>query len=277
MIDSVIGRTRAVLCALLILGLSACTRGGSSGSGTGKYTIAVVPMSSVHEFWSSIHAGAVKAARELNVDIIWKAPQINEDREKQIALLESLVVRAVDGMVLAPVDAVSLKQAIESTVDHPGPVYFRLGRGRETPVYEGAVPGWAIGGSAQVHDGDDATVFATGVCVTAALQAATELAKEGAGLRVIDMYSLKPLDRQAVHRAASETRRLLSAEEHNVIGGLGSAVSEVLAESGLASPLCRIGIPDEYSLVGPPTHLYRHYGIDADGIARAVRRVLGGE
>ena len=125
MIDSVNGKTRAaVLCALLIVGLSACTRGGSSGSSndSGKYTIAVVPMSSVHEFWNTIHAGAIKAARELNVDIIWKAPQVNEDREKQIALLESLVVRAVDGIVLAPVDAVALAPAVEDAVGKEIPV-----------------------------------------------------------------------------------------------------------------------------------------------------------
>jgi transketolase len=178
--------------------------------------------------------------------------------------------------LLAPIDATSLKQAIEATVDHPGPVYFRLGRGRETPVYSEPIPEWRIGGSLRLHDGDDVTVFATGNCVSAALQAAERLQREGIGLRVYDMYSLNPLDRQVIEKAAGETRYLLTAEEHNVVGGLGAAVSEVLTQAGLSIKLFRLGIPDEYSILGPPTHLYSHYGIDADGIARQVKRVLEG-
>ena len=179
--------------------------------------------------------------------------------------------------LLAPVDAVSIKQAIESTIDYPGPIYFRLGRGRETPVYHKPVPQWRIGGSARLHDGEDATLFATGICVSEALQAAETLKREGVGLRVIDMYSLKPLDHHAIDQAARETRQIFTVEEHNIIGGLGSAVSEVLSESGLSSRLFRIGIPDEYALLGPPTHLYRHYGIDAEGIAMTIQRILSGK
>ena len=178
--------------------------------------------------------------------------------------------------LVAPVDATALEQALESTLDYPGPVYFRLGRGRETPVYSKPLPRWRVGGSARLHDGEDATVFATGICVSAALQAAEILERDEVGLRVIDMYSLKPLDREAIGQAARETGGLFTAEEHNIIGGLGSAVSEVLCESGVSSRLVRIGIPDEYAPVGPPTHLYRHYGIDGDGIAATVLRALAG-
>jgi len=120
--DSGIGRIQALLCMALLLGLSACTdSGGSSAKGAAKYTIAVVPMSSVHEFWNSIHAGAIKAARERNVHIIWKAPQVN-DREQQIALLENLIVRDVDGMVVAPVDAIALAPVVEDAVGKGIPV-----------------------------------------------------------------------------------------------------------------------------------------------------------
>lgn len=178
-----------------------------------------------------------------------------------------------DLTMVAPADGVSLRRAIEATVEHPGPIYFRLGRGRETPVYGEAPDDWRVGGSAELHPGDDATVLATGTCVQAALGAAEMLAEEGINTRVVDMYSLKPLDEGAVERAARETRRIFTAEEHNVLGGLGSAVAEVLAETGAGVPLTRIGIPDEYSLLGPPTHLYRHYGIDAEGIAQTIRRL----
>lgn len=122
MMDSVNGKLLAFLCLPLVLGTGACTDGGGpNAKGAAKYTIAVVPMSSVHEFWNSIRAGAIKAARERNVDIVWKAPQANE-REPQIALLENLVVRAVNGIVLAPVDAVALVPAVEAAVGKGIPV-----------------------------------------------------------------------------------------------------------------------------------------------------------
>lgn len=185
------------------------------------------------------------------------------------------ILRAMANLtLLAPIDATSLKQAIETTIDHPGPVYLRLGRRRETPVYSEPIPQWRIGGSMTLHHGDHATIFATGNCVSAALEAAKELAREGIGLRVIDMYSLKPIDQQAIEKAGKETCHLFTAEEHNIVGGLGSAVSEVLSEAGLFRQLFRLGIPDEYAILGPPTHLYKHYGIDADGISGEVRRVL---
>jgi transketolase len=192
---------------------------------------------------------------------------------EDIGILRSMA----DLTLLAPIDAVSLWCAIEATVDHPGPIYFRLGRGREAPVYERPPKDWRIGGSAELRAGEDAAILATGNCVNAALGAAERLAGEGIGVRIVDMYSLKPLDKAAVERAAGETRRIFTVEEHNVLGGLGSAVAEVLAESGSSTPLARAGIPDEYSLLGPPTHLYGHYRIDAEGIASAVQRSLHGE
>jgi transketolase len=174
--------------------------------------------------------------------------------------------------LLAPVDAVSLKQALELTVDHPGPVYMRLGRGRGESVYHEPIADWRIGGSAQLRAGDDAAIFATGTCVEAAMQASDALRAEGVNVRVL--YSLKPIDSAAILAAAATTRFLFSAEEHNVVGGLGAAVAEVLSEAGAGAKLTRIGIPDQYSILGPPTHLYRHYGIDGEGIANTVRKAL---
>ncbi len=95
-------------------------------------------------------------------------------------------------------------------------------------------------------------------------------------MRVVDAYSLKPIDEAAILEAAEETAMIFSAEDHNVVGGLGAAISEVLAGAGAGTVLRRIGLPDEYSLLGPPTHLYRHYGLDAEGIAATVRDNLGG-
>lgn len=189
---------------------------------------------------------------------------------EDIGILRSMA----DLTLLAPVDGVSLRKALEATVDYPGPIYYRLGRGRETPVYDQPPQDWEIGGSAELHPGGDATVLATGICVASALEAAETLAHEGIDLRVLDMYSIKPLDETAVLDAATETPRIFTAEEHNILGGLGAAVAEVLATSGSGTPLSRIGFPNEYSLLGPPTHLHRHYGLDAEGIAGTVRGAI---
>ena len=189
---------------------------------------------------------------------------------EDIGILRSMA----DLTLLAPIDAVSLRKAVEATVDHPGPIYFRLGRGRETPVYDQAPSDWHIGGSAELYEGEDATVFATGMCVNYALEAAKTLAAEGTSVRVVDMYSIKPIDREAIEQATRETKMVFTAEEHNIVGGLGSAVADVLTEKGSVVPLRRIGIPDEYSLLGPPTHLHKHYGIDGEGIAKTVRNTL---
>ena len=97
---------------------------------------------------------------------------------------------------------------------------------------------------------------------------------EGIELGVIDMYSIAPIDKAAIRRAAKAHGVVITAEEHNLSSGFGSAVAEVIAEEGLGAKLLRIGMPDEYSLLGPPTHLYRHYGLDAEGVAAAVKRVL---
>lgn len=191
---------------------------------------------------------------------------------EDIGILRSMA----DLTLLAPIDGVTSEQAIRETVDHPGPVYLRLGRGREKPVYDKPIEGWRIGGSYRLREGTDATIFATGICVHEAVEASDVLAGEGVSVGVVDAYSIKPIDEAAILEAAENGRMVFTAEEHNVVGGLGAAVSEVLAEVGAGVPLRRIGLPDEYSILGPPSHLYRHYGLDAEGIAARVRENLNG-
>ena len=184
------------------------------------------------------------------------------------------LLRAIAGLtVLAPCDANAVRAALPATLDHDGPIYFRVGRGREAVVYD-APPAWRIGGSHTLRDGKQATVLAIGNLVHAALGAHDILAREGIGLRVVDMYSVRPIDEAAVLAAARDHGVVVSAEEHNVTSGFGSAVAEVLASHGAGARLVRIGMPDRYSILGPPTHLYRHYGLDAEGVAAVVRRTL---
>ncbi len=177
--------------------------------------------------------------------------------------------------LMAPCDGHAIEAALSHTIEHPGPIYFRLGRGREAVVYD-SPPDWRIGGSHLLRDGDDAVIFAIGNLVKASLDAHDLLAGDGIGVRVVDMYSIRPLDRQAVLEAAGRYKMIFTAEEHNITGGFGAAVAEVLAESGTGTKLCKIGMPDQYSILGPPTHLYRHYGLDGEGVATTIRERLRG-
>lgn len=184
------------------------------------------------------------------------------------------LLRAIPNLtVMAPCDANAIRAAVTSTIDHAGPIYFRAGRGREATVYE-RPPEWRIGASHQLREGRHATIFAIGNLVKAALDAHDILAAEGISLSVVDLYSLRPVDAEAVLKAAKAHGILFSAEEHNVTSGMGSAVAEVLAAHAAGAKLIRIGMPDAYSLLGPPTHLYRHYGLDGRGVAETIRASL---
>lgn len=178
--------------------------------------------------------------------------------------------------VFCPADAPSIKAGIEASLAWPGPIYFRLGRGREPVVYPDGPPDFAFGKAITYRDGSDLTVITNGLTMAAAVGAVEALAGEGIDCRLIDLHTLRPLDRDAIVRAAQETGRILTVEEHNITGGIGSAVAEVLAEEGIAIPFKRHGIYDEFALIGPPAALYAHYRLDARGIAEVIREWLAG-
>jgi transketolase len=183
-------------------------------------------------------------------------------------------LRAIPELTLmAACDGNAITAALRATIEHVGPIYFRVGRGRENPVYS-TPPEWRIGGSSVLREGKTATVLAIGNLVSASLHAAALLQAQDIDLGVVDMYSIAPIDREAIRRAA-KAGVIFSAEEHNISSGFGSAVAEVIAEEGLGAKLVRIGMPDAYSLLGPPTHLYRHYGLDGEGVAARIRNCLG--
>jgi transketolase len=186
------------------------------------------------------------------------------------------VLRAISNLVvMAPCDGNAIRAALRSMIADPRPVYLRVGRGREAVVYD-SPPEWTVGGSRLLREGGDATIFAIGNLVSASLEAHDLLARDGIGLRVVDMYSIRPIDESAILSAAHTNAPIFTAEEHNVTGGFGAAVSEVIAAAGIAAKVYRIGVPDEYSLLGPPTHLYRHYGLDGAGVAETVNSTLVG-
>lgn len=184
------------------------------------------------------------------------------------------IMRSIANLtVLAPADPAQLYALTKLTRDIDGPVYIRIGRGRDPQVYDAADLTDLRIGRALRHGGDAAvTIVATGSMVQPSIQARSELAREGLDVCVLDMHTIKPFDRAAVERAASSSELIVTVEEHNILGGLGGAVAEVMAETPSRARLVRHGIHDEYSLIGPPSQLYRHYGLDAEGIADVVRR-----
>jgi transketolase len=163
-------------------------------------------------------------------------------------------------------------------VDIPGPVYIRIGRGFEPPCYENEDYPFEIGKASQMREGKDLTIICCGIAVVQSAQAAKTLAEQdGLSVRVLNMHTIKPIDREAILKAVTETRRILTVEEHNTQGGLGDAVASVIAESGKGCVFKKHGIKDEFSVIGYAEDLYTYYGLDSDGIIDVVRKIMGRE
>ncbi|NMD41857.1 MAG: transketolase family protein [Firmicutes bacterium] len=188
------------------------------------------------------------------------------------------VMRSLANMtVVVPADGWETAKAVRACVDLPGPFYMRVGRGFEPPLHENEDFEFTIGKAMTVKDGSDITVITCGIPVLQAKDAARELEQDGISVRVINMHTIKPIDREIIVQAVLETRRIVTVEEHNIIGGLGDAVASVIAESGKACAFTKIGIPDEYSVIGFPEDLYARYRLDSTGIVETVRELLGKE
>jgi transketolase len=153
-----------------------------------------------------------------------------------------------------------------------GPVYLRLER-QKLPLISNEAVAYAIGGSAIMRAGTDATIIATGGMVHRALQAAELLSTEGLSVRVLNMYSIKPIDRKAIIKAAQETRCIVTAEDHNVIGGLGSAVAEMLVTSK-PIPMGMVGVQDTFAESGNANELYKKYCLTPEDIAISVKNCI---
>lgn len=190
---------------------------------------------------------------------------------EDIAILRSMA----NMTVVVPADSFEIAKVVRATEKEDGPIYVRIGRAIEPLVHENDIFDFAIGKSITLCNyGTDAAVVACGVCVKAAIDAADELKKEGIKITVIDMHTIKPLDTEAVLCVAQSSSVLVTAEEHSIIGGLGSAVAETLAEAGMGIKFKRLGLPDVYSTIGNPEDLYMHYKINKNGIKEAIKSLL---
>lgn len=186
-------------------------------------------------------------------------------------MLEDIgLMRGLPNMkVLVPADYNSAKAAIRLAAQEPGPVYIRLGRASLPLVYD-AGEELSFGGAKVLREGSDVTIVACGLEVDQALTAAEALAQEGIAAEVIDAYSIKPLDEGTILASASKTGRVVTAEEHSIYGGLGSAVAELLSEKH-PCPLRRVGVRDVFGTSGELGELLAHFHLDADSIIQAVK------
>ena len=184
------------------------------------------------------------------------------------------IMRTIPGMViLNPADAPEAKAAVRAAAAYNGPVYLRLGR-LAVPVFNEENVKFEIGKGKVMREGTDVTVIATGLEVNEAMIAAETLQAEGIDARVVNMATIKPIDKDIILQAAAETGAIVTAEEHNVIGGLGSAVAEVLVESGKPVPMLRVGVKDTFGRSGPALELLELYGLTAPHIVEKVKAVL---
>jgi transketolase len=177
--------------------------------------------------------------------------------------------------VIIPADGTETANAVRACVDLPGPVYIRVGRGFEPPFYENEDYGFQIGKAETVQEGSDLAIITCGIGVLQSVEAARTLKEaDGLSVRVINMHTIKPIDRDAIMKAVTDTRRIITVEEHNILSGLGSAVADVIAESGKGCAFRKLGLPDVYSEVGYPEDLYAYYKLDANGIIETIREVI---
>ena len=181
------------------------------------------------------------------------------------SLHDIAVLRTFPGMnICLPCDARQTRRLVEQLVDYPHPVYVRVGRAAVPDVYENDEFDFEIGKANMLLDGGDLTIIGTGETVWHAYHAGLALKEKGISARVLDMSWIKPCDKEAVERAAEETGRIITVEEHSRFGGLGAMVTEILSEHPV--PVRIIGIPDENVVHGTNKEIFRHYGMDAEGI-----------
>ena len=196
---------------------------------------------------------------------------VGEDGATHQMLEDLSLMRTLPNMtVISPSDDVQTRWAIEEISKIQGPVYVRLAR-LATPVIYDENQKFEIGKMVQLGDGTDATVFATGVMVSEALKAQKELEKENIHIRVIDVHTIKPIDREMIVKCAKETKKIITIEDHSIIGGLGSAVCEVLSEQ-YPTKVMRIGMQDRFGKSGKAEQLLKYFKMDSEAIIEAVKK-----
>ncbi len=191
---------------------------------------------------------------------------VGEDGASHQCCEDFALMRSIPGMVvLSPADDTQARAAVKAAYKHNGPCYIRFGRLAVPVVYDADTYEFEIGKGYKLTDGNDIAIIATGLMVAEALKAAEMLKEKGINARVIDMPTIKPIDKEIIITAAKECKKIITAEEHNVIGGLGEAVCAVLSEN-LPTPVKRVGVNDEFGHSGPAKDLLKQFGLSAENI-----------
>ncbi len=198
---------------------------------------------------------------------------VGEDGASHQSVEDIAIMRSLPGMtVLVPADARETELMVEAAAAHKGPVYIRLGRSGVPQLFDMEYQ-FAMGKSPVLREGDDAAIFACGIMVAEALTAARQLAEAGLEVTVVNVSSIKPMDEKTIIEAARQAGAVVTAEEHSVVGGLGSAVAELLARH-YPVPVEMVGVQDTFGESGSPSDLLQKYGLTAHHIARGVERVV---
>ena len=196
---------------------------------------------------------------------------VGEDGATHQCLEDFALMRVIPGMVVAsPSDDIEAKAMVAAAYEHQGPVYMRFGRLAVPVINDRPDYKFELGKGIVLREGKDLTIIANGLCVAPALEAAEKLAADGIDAKVINIHTIKPLDEDLVVAAAKETGKVVTVEEHSIIGGLGGAVCECLAEKAPV-PVKRIGIHDVFGESGPALELLHKYGLDAEGIYKQIK------
>ena len=199
---------------------------------------------------------------------------VGEDGASHQAVEDIAIMRSFANMVvISPSDAVETRHAVKAAIEHDGPVYLRLGRLAVPAIYEESSFKFELGKGITVSEGSDVSIIATGLMVHAAIEAKQLLADEGISARIIDIHTIKPIDKDIIVKAAKETGAIVTAEEHNILGGFGSAVAEVLVQN-YPAPVKMVGLKDTFGKSGKPYPLMQYYGLTAKDIAESAKEAI---
>ena len=199
---------------------------------------------------------------------------VGEDGASHQAIEDISIMRSIPNMmVISPSDAVETEAVIKAIIDYDGPCYVRLGRSGVNVINDNPEYKFELGKAVTLREGKDATIIATGIMVDAALEAYNMLSEEGIKVRVLNIHTIKPIDEEAIIKAARETGTIVTAEEHNIIGGLGSAVAEVVSGNAPV-PVLRVAVKDTFGESGKPKDLLEKYGLTAKDIVKADKKAM---
>lgn len=224
--------------------------------------------------WDQIRVSVAYTRSNVKIVVTHGGITTGEDGASHQANEDIAIMRVIPNMtVIVPADAVETAKAIREAVKFYGPTYIRLSRPKTPVIYENEDYKYKIGKGVVMREGKDVTIFACGIMVATALDAAEELAKKNIDARVVNLHTIKPLDKELIVRCAEETGAAVTTEEHSILGGLGGAVAEVLVEN-YPIPMVRMGIKDMFGESGKPEELIVKYGLTAADLIQAVKAVL---